>query len=225
MDKEIIDRAEKIVNVFENDSGSQETDYSTVYIYRDGPGDKRQVTIGRGFTSMGGNLWKVLQRYIDKGGELSDFFAGYKSKMSQESLCDDKKFLSNLVKASKNEQKMKDSQDEIFEEIYLKSSFDYFDDNGFKENLSFAVIVDSMLHSGSILNFLTNSFKEKKPANGGNEKKWIESYVAARDKWLRNHSKKILRNTVYRTEFFQSQIKKKNWKLDLPLTANGTKIT
>ena len=222
MDKDILQRVGAMLNAFE--TGSAAVDYDDVYIYRDGPNDKRQVTLGRGFTSMGGNLWKVIKRYMDKGGELSSFFAPYKSKMSLESLCNDKPFINNLIKASKTEQVMRDAQDEIFEEEYLSPALNFFTKNGFKDNLSFAVIADSYLHSGSILDFLRKRFNAKVPSSGGKEKVWIEQYINTRHEWLKKHSDKILRGTVYRTQFFKNQIKAGNWDFNLPLNPNGISL-
>ncbi len=221
MEDKIIKRCEALLNTFENDSGSEKTDYYSIYLYHDGLNKRVQVTLARGFTSDGGNLWKVIQRYIDKGGANSNFFKSYKNKMDG-NLWKDKEFLKYLVKSSKEEQIMRDSQDEIFREVYLKPAIDFFNLHQFKLNLSFAVIVDSYLHSGRIREQLTNRFKEKKPDNGGDEKKWIKAYIEARHNWLSSTSG--LENTVYRTQFFKDQIKKNNWSFDLPLVANGTKI-
>ena len=72
------------------------------------------------------------------------------------------------------------------------------------------VIYDSFIHSGSILPFLRQKFTENVPVNGGDEKKWIKQCVDTRHNWLENHSKLILRNTIYRTQCFKNQIKANN---------------
>ena len=73
IDKKSHDTIVRIINCIENDSASDQTDYASVYLYHDGPNKQRQVTLGRGYTSTGGSLWKVLQKYIDKNGENADF--------------------------------------------------------------------------------------------------------------------------------------------------------
>jgi hypothetical protein len=46
--------------------------------------------------------------------------------------------------------------------------------------LSMLVVYDSFIHSGSVPMFLRKRFIERPPANGGDEKKWIGSYVEVR---------------------------------------------
>ncbi|KAL0480718.1 hypothetical protein AKO1_007017 [Acrasis kona] len=72
---------------------------------------------------------------------------------------------------------------------------------------------------------IVNSFKEKKPANEGDEKKWIQEYVVARQKWLEGRKSELLQKTVYRTKCFQKLIDDNNWNLsEKPIDANGVKI-
>lgn len=215
----------RIINTMENDSTSDKTDYSSIYLYKDGANQtKRQVTLGRGFTSMGGALWKVIQRYIDNGGKEADFFASYKNKMSNESLCDDKAFLKALVKASLDEQTMRDAQDEIYDEVYWQRGEKWFNTGGFTLPLSMGIIQDSMMQSGGMFNFLMAKFPEKKPIDGGQEKVWVNGYIAARYNWLWNKSP-LLRNTVYRLNCYKTLIKNDNWQLSLPIISNSRKIS
>jgi chitosanase len=207
----------RMLNAFENDSGSAETDYRTTYIYHDGNDHRRQITLGRGFTADGGNLKKVIDRYISKGGKLSDQF------LNHQALLPDDRELLNLLHRAADEQVMRDAQDEIFTEVYLQPAFDWANSHGFSYPLSFAVIADSFLHSGTMLKFLMDRFAEKKPADGGRETTWIEEYVKARRDWLASKGKP-LSNTLYRPRFFLDQIAANNWNLDPPLTANDTRI-
>jgi chitosanase len=212
----------RILNCFENDSGSPETDYSSIYIYHDGKDDRRQVTLARGFTDDGGNLKKVVERYISKGGNYADTFRSRLNKFGQGQLVNDEVFKSTLIKASKEEKVMRDAQDEIFDECYMQPALDWADKNGFKLPLSFGVIFDSYLHSGGILKKLRQRFNEKVPSESGDEKNWISQYLDTRQKWLASIPK--LSGTVYRTKFFLDNIKIKNWKLNCPLVANGSKV-
>lgn len=213
--KELLNLYSRMLNLFENDSGSAETEYNKIYLYNDGNNDRKQVTLSRGFTQDGGNLWKVLERYISKKGQLSTFFSGYKKKMSDGKLWQDKVFIKNLVTAG-SEQVMKEAQDEIFNEVYLGPAIDWAEDNGFKENLSLGVIIDSFLHSGQMTPFLMQKFAERKPSSGGDEKKWIKSYLTERLAWFKRVSGP-LHTCMFRPDFFLGEIKKDNWIFNCPL--------
>jgi hypothetical protein len=108
----------RILNAFENDSGSPETDYKSVYVYSDGTGKRKQVTLARGFTDDGGNLKKVIERYIAKGGALTKLFQARLDKFGKGTLHTDKEFIGALHTAAA-EKVMQDAQDEIFDEVYL----------------------------------------------------------------------------------------------------------
>jgi chitosanase len=69
-------------------------------------------------------------------------------------------------------------------------------------------------------------FSETTPNSGGNEIEWTTAYVNARHKWLSEHSREILRKTIYRTQCFKNEIARGNWMLGLsPITANGRKVS
>ena len=77
-------------------------------------------------------------------------------------------------------------------------------------------------NAGSILGFLRNKFKERTPAFGGNEKIWIESYCKTRREWLSNHTRPVLRKTVYRMNFMLDRIEQNDWDLTKNVyNANG----
>jgi chitosanase len=227
----------RILNVFENDSGSPETDYKTLYLYHDGPDKKKQVTLGRGFTQFGGALRKVIDRYAEKGGAHAAILQSKYPKFASTALAADQEFLMNLKDAG-DEQVMKDAQDEIYEEVYLRPAMQWADDHGFVLGLSKAVIADSYLHSGSMYAGkpkLMDRFPEKKPSSGGSEKDWIFAYLRVRYDWLYNASE-ILRNTVYRPKFFMRQagfvldrgdwimVGPENWNMDCPIVCRGATI-
>lgn len=212
----------KILNCFE--TGSQETNYSSIFVYADGPQDKHQLTLARGFTECGGTLWKVFQRYADKGGVNGARLLEYKKDSCQQTLPTNQSFR-NLIHESCADSIMIEAQDEIYDEIYYKNGEVWAAQHGFKLPLSLLVIQDSMLQSGSILQFLRDRFSAKVPSDSGDEKTWITDYVIARDNWLLNHSRVILRGTVYRTHFLKKQIDLNNWDLkSFPIYPNGVKI-
>lgn len=213
----------KALNVIENDSQSPETDYTTIYIYSDGPGDKKQITIGRGITEYG-NLKSLIRVYINDNGKFANSFKSYVDKIGVSPLSSNTTFKQLLIKAGKEDLIYRAAVDKIFEEKYFLPAFRFFEKNGFKSNLAMMVILDSYVHSGTILDFLRSRFPASVPTRGGKEEDWIEQYVSVRHSWLANHSKRILRNTIYRTRFLKTQIANDNWEFNAPFVVNGVKI-
>jgi len=215
---------EQVINVFE--TGSVQGDYSSISIFPDGPGKIRQVTYGRSQTTEYGNLDELIQMYVDANGTHSEELRTYLEKIGVTALVDDNKFKRLLRDAGKNDPKMRQIQDEFFDQRYFQPAMAWADQNGFKLPLSALVVYDSFIHSGSIPEFLRKRFAERPPAKGGNEKNWVEQYVETRSKWLANHSNAVLHPTVYRTKCFKQQISKGNWDLSqLPIKANGVNVS
>jgi chitosanase len=213
----------RILSVAETDKA--DWDPAAVYKYNDGPNGSPQWTLSIGFTELGGNLKKVLQRYEDLGGIFGAEFAPYVAVMGKKHIADsDFKML--LQKAGREDPLMLQAQEEMFEQLYLGPAFEWASKYGFALPLSYLVIADSFLHSGSMLDFLMNRFTEKKPSDGGDDKAWIEAYTQTRRDWLATHSKELLRNTAYRCNCYLSQIKNDNWNLDkAPVVMHGTPVS
>jgi len=131
-----------------------------------------------------------------------------------------------LLKEAAKDSVMQQTQDAFFDKAYFQPAVDWAMEHGFIEALSALVIYDSFIHSGRIPGFLRRNFAEAPPVEGGNERRWIEQYADARHNWLANHSNRILRNTVYRTECFKREIARANWDLSqLPIRANDVKVS
>lgn len=226
-DPALVKHIRRILSVAE--CGVPDWDPSSVYIYADdnrfNP-PRKQVTLSVGFTENG-NLKKVLQRYCDQGGALSPLIVPYLPTMGLQSsptLATNSTFVSLLKKVGA-EPIMKAVQEEMFEELYLAKAFAWCKANGFALPLSFLVVADSFLHSGSMLSFLMAKFPDKKPGAGGDEKKWIVAYIKARNEWLSGHSNPILRKTNYRVNCFAGEVARNNWNLEEhPTVMNGTKV-
>lgn len=221
-----IDFIRRVLSVAE--TGRQEWNASAVYIYPDDnryDPPKRQITLSIGFTEGGGNLSKVIKRYMSKGGKSAAAFEPYLPGLGARGLglAGNEAFKKLLIEAGR-EPVMVEAQKEMFDELYLGPAFVWAAENGFKEPLSYLVIADSFLHSGSMLGFLMSKFPEKKPAAGGNERKWIMDYLRVRKDWLKKHSNKILNATVYRAECFLEGIAKENWALTGKLVMHGTEV-
>ena len=210
----------RIINVFE--TGRPEGKYDSVTRLFDGPGGIRQITYGRSQTTEYGNLKRLIEKYIEMNGVQAASFSPFVSKIGKTPLVNNDSFIALLKEAGKNDPLMKKCQDEFFDLYYYLPAFNWFTGFGFTEGLSLLVIYDSFIHSGSIPGFLRQRFAEVPPSKGGNEKKWIEQYTNARHDWLKNHPRKILNGTIYRTQCFKDQIKNNNWDLGLPTNANGT---
>jgi chitosanase len=217
----------RILSVAE--TGEPEWNPSAVYLYADdnrfNP-PRKQVTVSIGFTENG-NLKPMLEGYLAKGSEhesrLRPYLIGLGEK-SRPSLAGNKAFIGLLKEAGKDP-KMRAAQEEAFDALYLGPAFDWAETYGFREPLSYLVIADSFLHSGSMLGFLMAKFSEKKPVDGGEEKKWIKDYLEARHKWLREHSNKILNKTIYRADAYLREIANDNWTLANPLfVMHGTAV-
>ena len=218
----------KILNCFENDSASPNTEYDRIYIYRDGPGKKKQVTLARGYTECGGSLWKVFQEYKNLSGEdskVADKLLAYRKDSCTEKLPADKEFLKLIINTADSDDRFKRAQDIVYDEVYWAPGQNWWDREGFKLPLSLAVIQDSYLQSGGILDFLRKRFAESTPRGGGDEQKWISEYVSVRQEWLANHRNAVLHGTVYRTNFFTKEIGRSNWNLDMfPIYPNGSRV-
>jgi chitosanase len=218
----------RILSVAETDKA--EWNPCAVYIYADDnrfSPPRKQITLSIGFTEGGGNLKKVLQCYAEKGGKLAAQFAPCLPSLgSGPTLAGDTKFIDSLKEAGKDPAMVK-AQEECFEEFYLGPAFVWASSQGFRLPLSYLVIADSYLHSGSMLGFLMKSFPEKKPKEGGNEQAWIRAYAKARKQWLATHSNKLLNKTVYRVNCYIEQMDRGNWEMQPQhsIVMNGTSVT
>lgn len=222
----MIDEKEKenikqVVNVAE--MGVKNIRYGDVYIYADGPGNVKQLTLSVGFVESG-NLKTVVEQYAAASGQYSDQFKKYVGRIGKTPFLVNDKELINLFKAAGKDPVMQKIQEKLLEAKYWEPALKFFNDNGFSLELSMLVIYDSFVHSGTVLDFLRKRFSEPTPKNGGNEKKWVESYVDVRHQWLKYHSRKILQNTIYRTKAFKNEIAKGNWDLSGTEYMNGVAI-
>lgn len=226
LSKADIDFIRRILSVAE--TGKSAWDPGAVYIYADDNRFKpprKQITLSIGFTESG-NLKKVLQSYVDLGGKQTSGLLPFMADLGRKdrpSLCGSTTFV-ELLKAAGKEDAMAQVQTECFDQLYLGPAFAWAEQYGFKLALSYLVIADSFLHSGSMLDFLMNKFPEKKPVDGGNEKVWIEDYLNARHSWLKNHSNKALNPTVYRANCYLIEASKGNWDLQTAVLMHGTEV-
>jgi len=204
----------RMLCLFENDSGSPEMDYRSVYRYKDGNNGRRQVTLGVGMTEDGGNLGKVLDAYFAEGGSVSEL-KGKRSKVGRGTLANDQAFCVALSKAGATTA-MQRAQDKVFREEYLNPAIEWAEREGFTLPLSYAVAVDSFLHSGQMSRHLRARFSEPTPRNGGSEQAWMRSYCIQRMAWF-ERSAGALGTCVFRPKFFLEQMAANNWGFTCPL--------
>ena len=214
---------ERVINAFE--TSQADGDYGKITILHDGPHDIAQITYGRSQTTEYGNLWKLVRAYVDAGGTYSDRLRPYAPRVGNEPLTGDKTFRQLLRDAGRTDPVMQRVQDVFFETEYFRPAMKWADEHGFSLPLAALVIYDSFIHSGSILRTIRSTFPELVPSGGGSDRAWITAYVNARHRFLANHRRADVRNTVYRTRCFQREIKRDNWHLtQLPITANGVSV-
>ena len=217
----------QIVNVFE--TSTPEGRYDIIAVFKDGPvvnGERiKQITYGRSQTTEFGNLKRLLEMYIQMGGEFAADLSPYMPKLGKmPSLCPNMEFRNFLKEAGKNDPLMRKCQDDFFDSYYYLPALAWFNQFGFTEALSLAVIYDSFIHSGSIREDIRQKFSATPPVKGGDERTWIKQYVDARYDWLKNHSNQKLHSTVYRMNCFKLQIRNENWDLSQPVNAAGILI-
>lgn len=216
------EKIQQILNVFE--TGSVQGDYAKVTIFADGPGNRRQITYGRSQTTEYGNLKRLLEMYVNEAdAKYRTEFQPYISMIGSTPLVDNRAFI-DLLRRAGADTIMHRVQDRFFDEVYWQPAVRWAEQNGFTKPLSMLVIYDSFIHSGSILQFLRRRFPAVPPANGGKEEDWITQYVDTRHSWLQNHSRVILRNTVYRTNAFKRAFQQNDWNLEKPFNANGVVV-
>ena len=216
----------QILNVFE--TGKKEGDPSNVTIFKDGlkslRADRKQLSYGKKQTTESYGLRGLIQLYCNmKGAKYASYFKQKLSIIGRVSLVDNETFIDMLKKAG-TDPVMSKAQELFFENEYGQRAKAFFLKNEFTLPLSYAVIFDSIIHSGQIRDDIRNMFSEVPPSKGGDEREWVYQYVLNRKKWLK--SKGIpLSNTVYRMTAFEDAISKDNWDLSKPFNANGIIIT
>jgi len=216
-------KIQQIVNCFE--TGKLNGDYGQISIFNDGKNGAKQLTYGRSQCTSEGALLILLKRYsANENGQFSKDISYCLSWSKTDSRWATDKKLHNLLQKAGDDPVMREVQDQFFDDIYFNPAMKWAETNGFSSNLARLVIYDSFIHSGGILDFLRKRFAAATPKNGGSEEEWITQYVNVRHAWLVNHSNKILRNTVCRTNDMKRAISAKDWNLDLTFSANGIKV-
>ena len=217
----------KIINCFEQ--GRPEFQHDKVDFLKDGvfPGSltrQIQYTLSWGITQTSA-MPLFLKDYVNLNAKFSEEFREYLPKLSQQSLVKDGKFEALLKRAAREDKVYTNLMEDYFYKVYFSKAVTWWKDNGFKEYLSLAVIMDSQIHSGGMLPFLRERFPEPTPIKGGNERIYIKQYLQVRRDWLKNHSDSTLKKIWTRPQFYINELEKGNWNLsELPIFPNGVKL-
>lgn len=209
-------RALAIVNIFE--TSRPLGGYGALAVLDDGAG----ISYGFAqFTHRSGALCEVVERYLANGGKpgrerLSSALPLLSSTRASviASLAADTQ-LKNALRFAAVTREMKDAQHYVAERRYLRPALAICARRGFTLPLSLAVVYDSVVQ-GSFERIAAR-------VAGGGEKDWIIEYVRRRDLWLGSIPR--LRPTRYRTKFFLAQIMTGNWRLRLPLSVHGVRLS
>jgi chitosanase len=211
-----------IVSVFETSKVAG--DFAAFAVLDDGAG----VSYGVGqFTHRSGSLRSVVGEYVESGGVV-----GRRVLEAALPLLDrhDAAAIAELarcrpfekaLKAAAVTREMRAAQAAVAGRLYFEPSVAACGELGLTLPLSLAVVYDSFVH-GSWAK-IRGLVRFASPADGGDERTWITSYVRRRHAWLTSSPR--LARTAYRTKFFLDQIAVGRWQLNLPLSVNGVLLT
>jgi chitosanase len=210
-------KAMAIVRVFE--TGKPLGDYAACVVLDDGAGISYGINQ---FTHRSGSLLAVIEKYFAGGGAVGRDVIAERlpvlkrtTRAAIDKLSVDAQFKKTLKSAAITHE-MREAQEEVAFEKYLKPALNECASLGLVTPLSLAVVYDSVVH-GSWERIRDRTGQVKSEAD------WIARYVRARDQWLKSIPR--LKKTSYRTAFFLAQIAHWNWKLEFPLNVHGVRLT
>lgn len=214
--------AKAIINIFE--TSRVLGNYASVTLLA---GDSGHLTYGRSQTTLGsGNLHLLIKAYTQTpeaafAAQLAPFLGRLEA---QDFSLDHDVAFRLLLQDAGGDPVMRAVQDKFFDRVYWVPGEQAAAALGIATVLGGCVVYDSTVHgSWRFIRDRTRDRHGDVPSLG--EKKWVEAYIGERDSWLRNHSKTLLRKTVYRMEEFAKLITDKKWALPLPLKVRGISIT
>lgn len=214
--------AEALVNIFE--TGEVLGNYGQVTLIA---GDTGHLTFGRSQTTLGsGNLNELMQRYCaNSGARFGTRLASYLPRFAACDLKLDKELsLHNLLRASADDNVMRDTQDTFFDETYWQPAAQTAERLKIMTPLGVAVVYDSFVH-GSWKLMRNRTTQQVGDISSVDEQRWIAAYIAIRRAWLAENTRADLRATVYRMDTFQRLIDQGYWGLELPLVVRGQEIS
>jgi len=220
-----------IIAIFETGKVPSPSAYSACTVLADGAG----ISYGKHqCTDKAGSLDLVVKKYIAKGGqhayEIAEFLPQLATNESTKVPPAGPhphwlQSLMNLLRIAGADPKMREAQDEVFDEHYFAPAANMCNDMGLKHALSWAVIYDTCIHSGpGMVANMRKRFAASPPSRGGDEVLFIKQYLQAREDWLKSNANPLVQKTVYRMDAFQILVDNNFWNLQTPLTVRGVKI-
>lgn len=213
--------AQSIVNIFE--TGRIHGDYGSVAVLK---GDSGHLTYGRSQTTLAsGNLFLLIKAYCERAdaryaAQLRPFLPAL---AAMDLRLDANLELQQLLRdAGRNDQAMGLEQDRFFDANYFNPALKAAQARGIDSALGQTVVYDSFIQGG--FGKVTALVGASIGADGIDEQKWIQKYVAARKNWLLG-LKPPLPDTVYRMNSFAQLIEQGAWELPLPLKVRGNLIS
>ena len=100
-DPKYIEFIRRILSVAETDTAKWNP--AAVYVYGDGNDGRKQCTLSIGFTADGGNLRKVLERYVETHGSFGPELAPWITLLKEGDPGTDADFISLLKKVGKED--------------------------------------------------------------------------------------------------------------------------
>lgn len=226
-------KAMAVVHIFE--TGRPIGDYAACAVLDDGAGISYGINQ---FTHRSGSLAAVVEKYLEIDGAIGREVIDERlptlkktSKVAIGKLAADQQF-KKALKAAAVTREMREAQEAVAFEKYLKPAIDECERLGFKLPLSLAVVYDSIVHGSwekirdrvrVTPSGVSETAKAVTLTTAADEKRWIISYVRLRHIWLRTVPR--LKKTSYRTEFFLRQMTLGKWELELPMIVHGVRLT
>jgi chitosanase len=221
---------DSVLSIFETGRIPSPLSYQTCTILSDGAG----ISYGtHQSTDRSGSLDKIVDLYIHKGGLRAADLQQYMQQLANNETAkvDPKNppawvvHLVGLLKEAGKDPIMQAAQDEVFDSCYWVPAVGHAKSAGLQLALSHLVVYDTCIQSGPAgVASIRARFPEASPANGGDEKAWVQAYVNARRAWLASYPNPIVQKTVYRMDELNLLIKSGNWDLTTPMVVRGVKI-
>lgn len=218
-------KAAAIVRIFE--TGRAAGNYSAVAVLDDGAGISYGIAQ---FTHRSGSLSQVVEDYLATGSPVGRaILAAQLPLLKKRTAAAVRQASANLqlrkaLKTAAITAEMRRVQDAAAESLYLRPAAETAERMGFAEPLSLAVLYDSMTHgSWERIRDQVPFTVTPKGVDLTREHLWITTYLRKRDAWLASVGR--LAPTRYRTQFFLSQVAISNWRLKLPLSVHGVRLT
>lgn len=188
-------------------------------------GDTGGLSYGKHMASLkSGGVPAILVDYRERGGSLAGEFDPYMAALLDRDLEAFPKNhpIENLLERAGRDPIMRQVQDDFFWKGYMLPAIMKCEEYGFIHPLSFCVIYDSSIHSGTDWHrktFVQELNAELGPPSASNEMEWVKEYLLRRGAWLRSLLN-AAKTTDYRTRALHDLAERGCWDLALPLTLN-----